>query len=321
MRDLSRLVKEEVTDATALQLRYVYIDRDRPAVKFLATSRSPTIYLFRHGVPYVYGGRLTGPHVLEALKYGIMSSSNLGFPFARLGTSEDAKLLTDSTDRSFLLLDFCGFGTTDNEEGEEAKHRSAYWPTNFESDRNNMSTKHANVTAEVLNSELLVEDVDEAGMDTSSLQVSMGLQSWQEVYVQRGGGYNANSSNETQQGKEGIILGDVGGGSVCTELERKHFKVVYDNFTIVAAKNALSPHRVKFGYVSSKAVAVEVGLVNDNDPAPWKLLAFVQEPHRPPDVFDGKVDVESFVASVSHHLVLEVSVANFCRHMKANECL
>lgn len=319
MRDLSRLVKEEVTDVTALQLRYVYIDRDRPAVKFLATGRSPTIYLFRHGVPYVYGGRVTGPHVLEAVKYGIISSSNLGFPVARLETSEDTKLLADSTDCSFLILDFCGFGTTDNEEGEEAKHRIANRSTNFESDGNNTSTTHGHVTAEVLKSELLVEDVDEAGMDTSSLQVSMGLQSWQEVYVQRGG-YNANSSNETQQGNDGIILGDDGHGSVCRELERKHFKAVYDNFTIVAAKSALSPHRIKFGYVSSKAVAVEAGLIDDNDPAPWKLLAFVQEPHRPPDVFDRKRDVESFVASVSHRLVMEVS-ANFCRHMIANEYL
>lgn len=327
MGELSRLLEKDRGAFSTLNLRYVYIDKDRPLAQIVPTKRSPTIYLFRHGIPYLYGGRLTGSHILEGTKHGMRTK---GFPLELLQTTEALKSFVDSTDRAFLLLDFCGFAQTIVQkhlqskgllvgantmalENEGVDHATSDRQHDERSDavegvggNGNLPEVSFQYHEPLL--EKLFEGLENSSRDTS-MELTMRSRSWDEHFISSilPGVANSTSGPTANVGHESSSFSE-DDGSMCTTLEKERFDAVFDNFSKVAIRNALTPHRAKFGIVTIESVAVDVGLVELGS-RPWKLVAKAQDPHRVPDEFDIEKGVESFVSSVSPTLVKEVSTS------------
>lgn len=66
------------------------------------------ILYYHHSTPYKYHGRLRAQKILSSVRY-IVSLKHEEVPFKSLNTQEDLENFLQSTDRSILLLEFCGW--------------------------------------------------------------------------------------------------------------------------------------------------------------------------------------------------------------------
>jgi hypothetical protein len=137
MRQVSRSMMEDPEAFAALQLRFVYIDKDRALLNLLPPtarrSSSLRIYLYHQGTPYFHGGQLTAGHILHAIRH-VMHVPDGDLPVQHLQSFDVVKSFMESTDRAFLLLDFCGWAHSIRQkpwqEEEEDSMEGKTGPTN-----------------------------------------------------------------------------------------------------------------------------------------------------------------------------------------------
>ncbi len=137
MRQVSRSMMEDPEAFAALQLRFVYIDKDRALLNLLPPtarrSSSLRIFLYHQGTPYFHGGQLTAGHILHAIRH-VMHVPDDDLPVQHLQSFDVVKSFMESTDRAFLLLDFCGWAHSIRkkpwQEEEEDSMEEKTGPTN-----------------------------------------------------------------------------------------------------------------------------------------------------------------------------------------------
>lgn len=108
MKELAYAVTEKEEKLGSLKLMLIYRNSEKVLADALGATEEITILNYHHSVPYKYQGRLRPPNILSSA-YDLMSFFPDELPLKPLKTQEELKLFLESTDKVFLLLEFCGW--------------------------------------------------------------------------------------------------------------------------------------------------------------------------------------------------------------------
>ena len=109
MREVSSIVTSKQEEFNSLKLMFMYRNREKMLADAIgAMADEITILYYHHSVSYKYRGRLRAQNILFSV-YPHMSVFPDELPLKSLRTPSELKTFLDSTDRAFLILEFCGW--------------------------------------------------------------------------------------------------------------------------------------------------------------------------------------------------------------------
>ncbi|XVE92887.1 hypothetical protein REPUB_Repub01dG0142400 [Reevesia pubescens] len=109
MRELSRLVTEKSKEFDSLNLMFVYRNTEKILADSIGASDGITVFYYDHSVSYKYQGKLRASNILNSIHPYILSASPQELPLKLLNSQEDLTVFLDSTDKAFILTEFCGW--------------------------------------------------------------------------------------------------------------------------------------------------------------------------------------------------------------------
>ncbi|KAG9131701.1 hypothetical protein Leryth_009446 [Lithospermum erythrorhizon] len=108
MKELPFAMDQEKHTFDGLKLRFLFRNNERMLADALGAAEGITIFYYRQTVSYKYQGRLRMENILSSVRHA-MSVLPEELPLKNLNTQEDLRAFLDSTDKSLLLLEFCGW--------------------------------------------------------------------------------------------------------------------------------------------------------------------------------------------------------------------
>lgn len=111
MREVSNKISHKPDKYKDLKLIVVYKNLEKTLADIVgATDEEATLICYRDSTPYRYRGRFRAQNVLASV-YHLISQRPNEFPIKPIETRESLLSFLSSTDRSFLLLETCGWST------------------------------------------------------------------------------------------------------------------------------------------------------------------------------------------------------------------
>ena len=108
MKEVVHFLKSDKQLSDNLKLMVVYKNTDKLLADLLDAKEGITVFYYHLSKSFKYQGRLNAQKILSSMSNAI-SPLHAGFPFVFLSTSEEVENFFQSTDKSVLLLDFCGW--------------------------------------------------------------------------------------------------------------------------------------------------------------------------------------------------------------------
>lgn len=102
------MVTAEQERFSSLKLMLLYRNNEKMLANALGATDGVTFVYFHHSLSYKYGGRLRVQNILSSVHY-VMSLLPEELPFRLLHTPDTLRTFLDSTDKTLLLLEFCGW--------------------------------------------------------------------------------------------------------------------------------------------------------------------------------------------------------------------
>ncbi|KAL1197680.1 hypothetical protein V5N11_012338 [Cardamine amara subsp. amara] len=132
----SRSLKNEITQLVQsrvefelLKLRVVYRNSEKVLAQAIGAANELTILYYHNSVPYNYLGKLRASNILSSIHPYL--TSNEEFPLKHLKSPESVKDFLDSSDKTLILFEFCGWTTTLLSELKKNVTEDNLWPGNF----------------------------------------------------------------------------------------------------------------------------------------------------------------------------------------------
>lgn len=111
MKELAHIVDDDKqTEFNTLKLMVVYRSNDKVLADTLGATEGLAILYYHQAMSYKYQGPLRVQNILSSVHH-FMSLMPEDIPLKSLTTPEDMKTFIESTDKAFLILEFCGWTT------------------------------------------------------------------------------------------------------------------------------------------------------------------------------------------------------------------
>lgn len=135
MADIERLVGSN-EELSRLKLMVVYKNSEKLLTDAIGAAEGITVVYYQRSMQFKYQGKLRAHDILSAVRY-IMSLDHEESPFEVLHTQEDVETFIESTDKSILLYESCGWFTRLAHGGGNQSYEAASSNNNTE---NGLST-------------------------------------------------------------------------------------------------------------------------------------------------------------------------------------
>lgn len=110
MRDIAEAVNSRKEDFASLKLMLLYVNVDKMLADAIGASATDetTVLFYYHSKSYKYRGRLRAQNILSSIEhyFGLPPED---VPLKHLKFPRELETFLESTDRSLLLLEFCGW--------------------------------------------------------------------------------------------------------------------------------------------------------------------------------------------------------------------
>ncbi|XP_043695484.1 uncharacterized protein LOC122646075 isoform X2 [Telopea speciosissima] len=260
MKELAHLSAYKKERVHLPKLMVVYRNTDKMLADFLGATKELTVFCYHYSMSYKYQGRLRAHNILSSFDH-LVSLQPEDLPFKALNTAEDLKAFLGSTDKSVLLLEFCGWsakllatGANGNESSfhvHDAKENGVIFGAKLHGETNKTLPSKGEINEKGLRNEKL------------TCEVKNGLNGipWLERFSL------ANDSAPLLDSE--FMTSDV--GISCTFDEFQLFDSFLSKFTTTAREFFLPPERHRFGLVSDRALLSSLG-VGDSDSYSWLVM-------------------------------------------------
>lgn len=124
MDEIKHLVAINGLEFGPLKLMIVYRNSEKMLADVLGAAEGISLFYYHHSTSYKYGGRLRAQNILSSV-YHIMSLKHDEIPLKPLRTREELENFLQSTDKSVLLLDFCGWTAKLMQKSKDGAYESS----------------------------------------------------------------------------------------------------------------------------------------------------------------------------------------------------
>lgn len=133
----SRSLKNEITQLVqsdseydSLKLMVVYRNSEKVLAQAIGAANEITILYYHHAVPYHYRGKLRASNILSSL-HPYLTSPPQELPLRHLKSPESLKAFLESSDKTLILFEFCGWTSTLLSELKRNVTEDNLWHGNF----------------------------------------------------------------------------------------------------------------------------------------------------------------------------------------------
>lgn len=130
MKEVARMVAERREEFGSLKLMFLYRNTERMVASAIGVAEGISVIYYHHSVSYNYRGKLRAWNILHSVHWYLSISPEE--PLKWLDSQEDLKSFLESTDRAFLLGEFCGWSPSlmakirNNGTGHDSRMQGAW---------------------------------------------------------------------------------------------------------------------------------------------------------------------------------------------------
>nr|CAB3494374.1 unnamed protein product [Digitaria exilis] len=251
MADIEHLVGS-TEELGRLKLMVVYRNSEKLLTDAIGATEGINIVYYQHSVQFKYQGKLRARDILSSMSY-IMSLKHEEAPFEVLHTKEDVDTFMESTDKSVLLYESCGWFSKLAHGGSNQSYEVA---------SSNNHTENVDISRKTLTREsdgpleLVIEDEELTFGGGGQLTGSP----W------KGGFTMANESVSEQSGDTND------GNRKCTLQKFHQFESFYAKLTAIAREYFLPPEIARFGLITKRSLLPSLDVVNEGKLDTWFVV-------------------------------------------------
>ncbi|XP_024031765.1 uncharacterized protein LOC21398092 [Morus notabilis] len=245
MREVSSFVTNRHEEFSSLKLMFMYRNREKMLADAIgAMANEITILYYHHSISYKYRGRLRAQNILFSI-YPQMSVFPEELPLKSLSTPAELKTFLDSTDKAFLVLEFCGWTPKLLAKGKKNVTVNGFGGqgyllgTDFHGVTNRrLTSKGKNIQKGVENAKVMCDIGN--GFDRVPWHVDFNS-------------VNDSSFEETDNVTPDVL-------SSCTSEEYQRFDSFLSKFMTLAKDFFLPSERYRYGLVSERSLLSTLGI-------------------------------------------------------------
>ncbi|XP_066374162.1 uncharacterized protein [Miscanthus floridulus] len=248
MADIERLVGSN-EELGRLKLMVVYRNSEKLLTDAIGAAEGIKVVYYQRSVQFKYQGKLRAHDILSAVRY-IMSLKHEEAPFEVLHTREDVETFIESTDKSVILYESCGWFTRLAHGGSNQSYEAA---------SSNNHTENVDISGKTMTREsdgpleLVIENEEQ----TLGVGGQLTGSPW------KGGFALANESVSEQIGNTND------GYRKCTMQKFHQFESFYAKLTAIAREYLLPPEIAKFGLITERSLLPSLDVVNEGNQETW----------------------------------------------------
>ncbi|KAG2537384.1 hypothetical protein PVAP13_9NG293200 [Panicum virgatum] len=253
MADIEHLVGSD-EELGRLKLMVVYRNSEKLLTDAIGATEGIKVVYYQHSMQFKYQGKLRARDILSSTRH-IMSLKHEETPFEVLHTKEDVETFIESTDKSIILYESCGWFT-------RLAHGHAGSNQTYEVASSNNHTENVDISGKTLTREsdgpleLVIEDEELTFGGAGQLTGS----SWK-------GGFNLANGSVSEQ------IGNTDDGNrKCTMQKFHQFESFYAKLTAIARESFLPPEIARFGLITEKSLLPSLDVVNEGNPETWFVV-------------------------------------------------
>ncbi|KAF3609977.1 hypothetical protein DY000_02049790 [Brassica cretica] len=244
----SRSLKNEITQLVhtseeygSLKLMVVYRNSEKVLAQAIGASNEITILYYHHAVPHHYRGKLRASNILSSL-HPYLTSPPQELPLRHLKSPESLKAFLESSDKTLILFEFCGWTSTLlSELKRNVTEDNNLWHGNFSK---KVETDRVLKLRGKNNQKVAVTD-HAKWKPMCRLQSGFGRVPWLEDF---------SYVNDTAALQENDRANG-GSGQTCNHEQYKQFSSFLSKLIAAAKEFSLPPERQKFGLIAEKSLA------------------------------------------------------------------
>ncbi|XP_047320041.1 uncharacterized protein LOC124924042 [Impatiens glandulifera] len=244
--DISQLVANMQEKFDNLKLMLVYKNREKILTDALGAKDGITVIYCHHSLSYKYEGRLRAQNILSSVDF-VMSLPPEEFPLQLVKTSEELKSFVESTDKSLLLVEFCGWT-----QRLLAKARKNATENSFDDPRPDEKLNRSCAAGCKENQKVLNEKMSCAAQD----KIGQPLPFPELFYASE-----SNSLNVDNQNASNTLS--------CGFEEFQRFESFFSDLMTMMRQSFLPPERLRFGLISESSLLSSLGV---EDSGSWFMM-------------------------------------------------
>ncbi|XP_042490848.1 uncharacterized protein LOC122070703 [Macadamia integrifolia] len=291
MKELVNLSAYKKGRVNLPKLRVIYRNTDKMLADILGATKEVTVFYYHYSVSYKYQGRLRADNILSSFDH-LVSLQPEDLPLKTLNTEEDLKAFLGSTDKSVLLLEFCGWSAKLLAAGANG-NASSFHVHDATEDGVIFGAELHGETNKTLPSE---GKINEKGMRNEKLTCEVKNELNGIPWLER-----FSLANDSAPHSE-FMTSDV--GVSCTFDEFQLFDSFFSKFTTTAREFFLPPERRRFGLVSDRALLSSLR-VGDSDSYSWLVMLHYAGCPNCSEILERGEDIQS-VLQMHHSPVIEL---------------
>ncbi|KAJ4972823.1 hypothetical protein NE237_005997 [Protea cynaroides] len=262
MKELSNLSAYKKERVHLPKLMVIYRNTDKVLADILGATKETTVFCYHYSVSYKYQGRLRVHNILSSFDH-LVSLQPEDLLLKTLNTAGDLKAFLGSTDKSVLLLEFCGWSAKLLAKGSN-RNESSFHVQDATENGVILGTHLHGETSTTLPSK---GKINEKGLRNEKLtcEVKNGPNGipWLERF---------SLANDSAPPLDSEFMTS-GAGISCTFDEFQQFESFFSKFTTTAREFFLPPERQRFGLVSDRALLSTLG-VSGSDSYSWLVMLY-----------------------------------------------
>ncbi|WVZ59371.1 hypothetical protein U9M48_009521 [Paspalum notatum var. saurae] len=250
MADIEHLVVSD-EELGRLKLMIVYRNSEKLLTDAIGATDGIKFLYYQHSVQFKYQGKLRAQDILSSVRY-IMSLKHEEAPFEVLHTKEDVETFIESTDKSVILYESCGWFARLAHGGSNQSYEAA--SSNNQAENVSISGKTTRESDGPL--ELVIEDEEltfGGGAELTGTPWKSGFTLANESFSEQIGNTND-------------------GYRKCTEQKFHQFGSFYEKLTAIAREYFLPPEIARFGLITDRSLLSLLDVVNEDSQEIWFVI-------------------------------------------------
>lgn len=235
-----------------LKLMVVYRNSEKLLTDAIGATEGIKVIYYQHSMQFKYQGKLRARDILSSVRH-IMSLKHEGAPFEVLHTEEDVETFIQSTDKSVILYESCGWFARLVHGGSN----QSYVVASSNNETENVDISEKTITRESDGPlELVIEDEELTFGGGGHLTGSP----WKSGFA------FANESLSEQIGNTSD------GNRKCTVQKFHQFESFYVKLTAIAREHFLPPEITRFGLITERSLLPSLDVVNEGNQEIWFVI-------------------------------------------------
>ncbi|KAL6640917.1 hypothetical protein ACP70R_019098 [Stipagrostis hirtigluma subsp. patula] len=240
MVEIEHLVASNEQELGHLKLMVVYRNSEKLLTDAIGATEGIKFLYYQRSVPFKYQGKLRARDILSSVQY-IMSLKHEEAPFQILNTKEDVDAFIESTDKSVLLYESCGWFTRLVHGGSNRSYEAA-------------SSKDHTANVDISGMQLTRESDGPLELVIEDEELTLGGGDQLTGSPWKGGFALANESVSEQTENT-----NAGSRQLCTVQKFHQFEGFYKKLTAIAREYFLPPEKMERAINPSCSIIVKEG--------------------------------------------------------------